>query len=200
MELAPPSTEKVQRDLALVKKALDGDQKAYAELMGYYREPLYYMLLKMCNNPYDAEDLTIEAFGKAFRYLGKYSETYAFSTWLFKIAANNCVDFLRKKNKAPLCVDSDIQDYAANFGGQPDKEQPLPEDSIMEKQRVKMMHWAVAQLRPKYRTLVELRYFEEYSYEEIANEMNISVNNVKIQLFRAKDMLASIMKNVKNTI
>lgn len=200
MELAPPSTEKVMRDMALVKKALDGDQKAYAELMGYYREPLYYMLLKMCNNPYDAEDLTIEAFGKAFRYLDKYSETYAFSTWLFKIAANNCVDFLRKKNKSPQCVDGDIQDFAANFGGHPDRDQVLPEESIMEKQRVKMMHWAVSQLRPKYRTLVELRYFEEYSYEEIAQELNISLNNVKIQLFRAKDMLAAIMKNVKNTI
>lgn len=200
MELAPANTEKVQRDLALIKRASDGDQRAYAELMSYYREPLYYMLLKMCNNPYDAEDLTIEAFGKAFRYLDKYSENYAFSTWLFKIAANNCVDFLRKKNKQPMCIDSDLQDFAANYGGHPDKDQILPEDTIIEKQRVKMMHWAVAQLRPKYRTLVELRYFEEYSYEEIAQELNISLSNVKIQLFRAKDMLAAIMKNVKNTI
>ncbi|MCQ2286999.1 MAG: sigma-70 family RNA polymerase sigma factor [Bacteroidales bacterium] len=200
MELAAPNTEKVQRDIVLVKRALEGDQKAYAELMSYYREPLYYMLLKMCNNPYDAEDLTIEAFGKAFRNIEKYSESFAFSTWLFKIAANNCVDFLRKKTKAPQCIDDDLQDFTANGGNATDKEQKNPEQSVIEKQRVKMLHWAVAQLRPNYRTLVELRYFEEYSYEEIAQEMNMSLSNVKIQLFRAKDMLAAIMKNVKNTI
>lgn len=199
MEVATPVTEKTQRDISLVSSALNGDQRAYAALMEYYREPLYFMLLKMCNNPYDAEDLTIEAFGKAFRHLCQYSTDFAFSTWLFKIATNNCVDFMRKKTRAPQCIDDDFQEnvFAEEELSQAPKN---PEDFVIEKQRINMMHWAVAQLRPKYRTLVELRYFQEYSYEEISKELNISLNNVKIQLFRAKDMLASIMRNMKYTI
>src|SRR5664279_4926106 len=100
MEIASRLTEKAQRDYALVQRAVQfGDQKAYAELLNNYRDSLYFMLLKMTNNPTDAEDLTIEAFGKAFRNLQQYTLEFAFSTWLFRIASNNCIDFLRKKNR-----------------------------------------------------------------------------------------------------
>ena len=91
-------TEKGLRDYKLVQLAIDkGDQRAYAELMKNYKDSIYFMLLKMTNNPDDAEDLTIEAFGKAFEKLHQYTPNYAFSTWLFKIASNNCIDFIRKK-------------------------------------------------------------------------------------------------------
>jgi len=202
MEIEENSSDKAQRDSALVHDALHNkNQKAYAMLMRFYRDPIYFMILKLCNNPYDAEDLTIEAFGKAFKNLHQYTTDFAFSTWLFRIAVNNCIDFLRKKNKTPYCIEDDIENYEKTI-----YEKFLvsshtnPEESIIEKQRIKMMHWAVEQLRPKYKKLVQLRYFDEYSYEEISQELNISLANVKVQLFRAKEMLAIIMENLKHSI
>lgn len=196
METIQTNTEKSKRDYQLLRDALDnGNQQAYAELLRLYRNPIYFMLLKMMNNPNDAEDLTMEAFGKAFKNLDKYSPDFAFSTWLFKIAANNCIDFLRKKNSMPNCVDQDLFAMEINLkdinGGMP----PTPEDHIIEKQRIVMLRKAVEQLRPKYRELVELRYFKEMSYEEISAQLDISLGNVKVQLFRAKEMLAGIMQN-----
>ena len=97
MEIGEHLSDKGKKDLGLVEKAKQGDQAAYAELMDRYRDSVYFMLLKMIKNSDDAEDLTIEAFGKAFNRLEQYSPSYAFSTWLFKIASNNCIDFIRKK-------------------------------------------------------------------------------------------------------
>lgn len=194
-------TEKAQRDYLLLTDALEnGNQKAYVQLMEFYREPIYYMLLKMCNSPYDAEDLTIEAFGKAFRNLDKYTTDFAFSTWLFKIAVNNCIDYIRKKAHSPQCVDSS-EEFPENSLLELNAPKPeTPEDLIIEKQKIVMMRSAVEQLRPKYRTVVEMRYFDELSYEEIAQELNLSLSNVKILLFRAKDMLSSIMENMQCSI
>jgi len=196
MESIQSASEKSKRDYQLLRDALDnGNQQAYAELLRIYRNPIYYMLLKMMNNPNDAEDLTMETFGKAFKNLHQYSTEFAFSTWLFRIAANNCIDFMRKKNTLPNCIDQDLFNMEVNIkdinGGLPD----TPEERIIEKQKIVMLRKAVDQLRPKYRELVELRYFRELSYEEISQEMGISINNVKIQLFRAKEMLAGIMQN-----
>lgn len=99
MEINNNLSDKAKFDLILVDRAVAGDQKAFAELMGRYRDAIFFMLLKMVNNKSDAEDLTIEAFGKAFKNLNQYSPSYAFSTWLFKIASNNCIDYLRKKEQ-----------------------------------------------------------------------------------------------------
>lgn len=105
MEVTSHLTEKALRDYKLVQQAIgDGNQHAYAELMKNYRDSLYFMLLKMTNNPHDAEDLTIEAFGKAFKKLHQYTPDYAFSTWLFKIASNNCIDFIRKRKNTPSAL------------------------------------------------------------------------------------------------
>lgn len=196
METIQSTSERSKRDYLLLREALDhGNQQAYAELLRLYRNPIYYMLLKMMNDPNDAEDLTMEAFGKAFKNLDQYSPEFAFSTWLFKIAANNCIDYMRKKSNMPTCVDQDLFNIEINFndlnGGMPD----TPEERIIEKQKIIMLRNAVDQLRPKYKQLIELRYFKEFSYEEISQELGISLNNVKIQLFRAKEMLAGIMQN-----
>ena len=201
MEVAIKLTDKARRDYLLVQDALyRGDQKAYAKLMQLYREPVYYMLLKMIRSPHDAEDLTLEAFGKAFRNLDKYTDNYAFSTWLFKVAVNNCIDYIRKRNCSPQCIDEGVFSSENSLHEITNPYDHTPEDTIIEKQKIKMMHLAVSQLRPKYRTLIEMRYFEELSYDEIAKELNISLSNVKILLFRAKDMLASIMENMRHSI
>ena len=104
MEINPGLSGKARYDIILVEKAKNGDSKAFASLMNRYRDSIYYMLLKMVNNPADAEDLTMEAFGKAFKSIETYTPTYAFSTWLFMIATNNCIDFIRKKtDKTQYC-------------------------------------------------------------------------------------------------
>ena len=104
----PCTTEKAKRDYTLLRQALDhNDQKAYAELMKLYRDSIYYILVKIVKNSDDAEDLTLETFGKAFKYLDKYSPQYAFSTWLFRIAVNNSIDFIRHKNNSPQCIDNE---------------------------------------------------------------------------------------------
>src|SRR5256885_8589216 len=105
MEVNPNLSEKAQIDFKLVGQAVKGEQKAYAELMQRYKDSIYFMLLKMVNNRDDADDLTIEAFGKAFKNIKQYTPDYAFSTWLFKIATNNCIDFIRKKRKQTMSID-----------------------------------------------------------------------------------------------
>src|SRR5512133_4265016 len=105
MELISDLSDKAKNDLLLVNQAKHGDEKAFAALMNRYWDSIYYMLLKMVNNPSDAEDLTIEAFGKAFRSIDTYVPRFAFSTWLFMIASNNCIDFIRKKHSSPVPLD-----------------------------------------------------------------------------------------------
>ncbi len=187
-------SEKAKQDLTLVEDALAGNQLAYATLMERYRDSIYFMMVKMVKNPDDADDLTIEAFGKAFSRLDQYSPSFAFSTWLFKIASNNCIDFIRKKRIQLTSMDSGIVMEDGEKMRIDAKSATLnPEETIMQGQRVVHMRLLVSKLKPKYRDLVEKRYFEELSYEEIAEQMNLPLGTVKAQLFRARDFLAAMM-------
>jgi len=199
MEVTSNLSEKAQYDYELVIQAIEGDQKAYAELLGRYRDAIYFMLLKMVNNSSDAEDLTIEAFGKAFKNINQYTPNYAFSTWLFKIATNNCIDFIRKKklnnisldqagaheDSAPMTIPTDTLD---------------PEENLISQQKVIMLRSIVSKLKPRYRKLIELRYFHEFSYEEISEELELPIGTVKAQLFRARELLYNILKNSSHKI
>jgi RNA polymerase sigma-70 factor (ECF subfamily) len=203
MEVTSHLTEKALRDYKLVQRAIEsGDQKAYADLMKNYRDSLYFMLLKMTNNPHDAEDLTIEAFGKAFKKLHQYTPDYAFSTWLFKIASNNCIDFIRKKKKYTFSMDQnfDEDETGTELAGKIPSETLNPEEELVKKQKIKLMHEVVEKLKPHYRTLIELRYFKEFSYDEIARELNLPLGTVKAQLFRAREFLFQILKHSKEKI
>ncbi len=194
MELNSNLSLKAQQDIALVEKAKKGDQLAYGELLGRYRDAIYFMLLKMVNNPIDAEDLTIEAFGKAFKNIDQYAPNFAFSTWLFKIATNNCIDFIRKKRASHVSLDQTVDgedSLAPSSLIQSDV--PDPEAYMINKQKIKHMRDIVSRLKPRYRQLVELRYFKEYSYEEIAVELDIPIGTVKAQLFRARELLLNIL-------
>lgn len=199
MELAGENlSDKGQYDYQLVQRALQsGDQKAYAELVARYRESVYYMLLKMVNNKDDAEDLTIEAFGKAFKRLHQYTPNFAFSTWLFKIASNNCIDFLRKKRRDTFSIDRTFEDDEGGEMMMDLRSDTLdPEEKVMKKQKILLLRDIVDKLKPRYRTLIELRYFEELSYEEIAQRLELPLGTVKAQLFRAREFLFQIMKNM----
>ena len=194
-------SEKAQKDLELVKSAIKGDQSAYAELMDRYRESIYFMMLKMVNNTDDADDLTIEAFGKAFNRLKQYSPSYAFSTWLYKIASNNCIDFIRKKRIKVTSMDTGITNSEGEriyIDAKSDNKDP--EEVTIHKQKVLLMRELVGKLKPRYRLLVEKRYFEELSYEEISQELNLPLGTVKAQLFRAREFLSNMIAKTKDTI
>ncbi|MFN3917087.1 MAG: RNA polymerase sigma factor [Flavobacteriales bacterium] len=200
MELGENLSDKAKQDYELVKKAVAGDQSAYADLMERYRDSIYFMLLKMVNNRDDAEDLTIEAFGKAFSRLGQYTPTFAFSTWLFKIATNNCIDHIRKKRLNLLSLDNGYSSEDENTTIDVKSSDLDPEEETIRVQKVKMMRNVVTRLKPRYRRLIEMRYFEELSYEEIAEQMDLPLGTVKAQLFRAREFLYQIMKNSKDSI
>ena len=195
-------TDKAARDYRLVCLAREkGDEKAFADLLKIYREPLYLMLLKMTNDPVEADDLTIEAFGKAFRSLHLYTPTHAFSTWLFTIASNNCIDHIRKKRLKTVSINNVYsQDNEEQTEMQIESNAPNPEEEFITSQRVMIMRETVQLLKPRYRNLVEMRYFEELSYEEISLKLNLPIGTVKAQLFRARDLLYNLLKDRKDLI
>ena len=194
-------SDKARFDLILVEAAKKGDQSAYAQLMDRYRESIYYMMFKMVRHQDDADDLTIEAFGKAFSRLEQYSPSYAFSTWLFKIASNNCIDFIRKKRIKVTSMDTGYTTSNGEVIFVDAKAHTLnPEETIIHGQKVIHMRLLVSKLKPRYRQLVEKRYFEELSYEEISEELNLPLGTVKAQLFRARDFLSSMIEKTKDSI
>jgi RNA polymerase sigma factor (sigma-70 family) len=197
MEITHGLSDKAKGDLLLVEEARRGNEKAFASLMNRYRDSIYFMLLKMVNNASDAEDLTIEAFGKAFRNLDSYTPKFAFSTWLFKIATNNCVDFIRKKQVSPTPLDH-LQDSLDNVTVNIQSDLPDPEESLIYHQKIAALKDIVSQLKPRYKSLIELRYYKEYSYEEISSELNLPIGTVKAQLYRAKTLLYNILIKTGN--
>jgi RNA polymerase sigma factor (sigma-70 family) len=200
MELIAHLSDKGRHDYQLVQRALnEGEQKAYAELMERYREPIYFMLLKMVNNKDDAEDLTIEAFGKAFRRLAQYTPQFAFSTWLFKIATNNCIDHIRRKRIKAVSIDQGFQSEDGDTIEISIKDAVLdPAEAMQKEERIRKMRAIVDKLKPRYKKLVEMRYFDEMAYEEIAEELNLPLGTVKAQLFRAREFLFQMMKSTKD--
>ena len=199
MEINPNLSEKGKHDYALILRATENsDQKAYAELMERYRDSIFHLCRKMVFNDDDADDLTIETFGKAFQRLKQYTPAFAFSTWLFKIASNHCIDFIRKKRINALSLDRGLEtEEGGNIQFTVTDDAPDPIETLEKKQRIEMMRLVVSELKPRYRRLVELRYFEEYSYDEIALELDLPLGTVKAQLYRARDILASVMESSK---
>ena len=194
------STKAIE-DFKLIDMAVDGDEKAYAKLLQRYKRPVYHMILKMVRNVDDAEDLTIESFAKAFKSLARFKKDFTFSTWLFRIATNNSIDFIRKKKLNTLSIENtytdddgqsvsiDVEDLNLN-----------PQDITIRAQKEEIMQVFVSMLPAKYQKLVRLRYFNELSYEEIAQELEAPLGTVKAQLHRARELMYDLVKNKKEHI
>ena len=200
MEINPNFSDNAKNDFHIVSRAKEGDQKAYAELMQRYKDSIYFMALKMVNNKDDAMDLTVETFGKAFENLGKYKPDFAFSTWLFRIATNNCIDFIRKKRLNVVSLNSLTDQDGEERQFEVRSENLNPEETSIKKQENEKLKNIVDQLPSRYRTLIILRYFEEQSYEEIAQQLDLPLGTVKAQLFRARDLLANVMNRKKTNL
>jgi RNA polymerase sigma-70 factor (ECF subfamily) len=196
MEIKKP---KSNTDFELIRKAKEGDQVSFTKLMEQYRQSVYFMILKMIHNRDDADDILMITFSKAFNNIQSYSEDFAFSTWLFKIASHNCIDFIRKKKLQITSLDGSQRDEEENTTPLhlPDKSED-PEETIIKQQKALKLRAIVDKLSPKYRQLIEMRYFEELSYDEIAEKTDLPIGTVKAQLFRAKDLLYQLYNPSKD--
>jgi RNA polymerase sigma factor (sigma-70 family) len=187
-------SNKALEDFDLIDKAVvEKDQQAYATLMKRYKKAVYFMILKMIRDADDAEDLTMEAFAKAFRNLERFKKDYTFSTWLFRIATNNTIDFIRKKKLKTMSLNNTMSDDSGNSVNiDVEDDDNNPQDEFIRSQRIEMVRIFVDKLPAKYRKLVQLRYFDELSYEEIAQELEKPLGTVKAQLHRSRELLYEI--------
>jgi RNA polymerase sigma factor (sigma-70 family) len=199
-EMSNNLTEKGQRDLKLINRALaSGDPAAYSELMKLYRDPLYFMLYEKVSDQELAKDLTIESLGKAFQKLHLYTPDYTFSTWLFTVARNHCIDYLRKHKLPTISIDKMMLDEDGKRTNFDLVSNDLnPEQKMEKKQRIAFLRQIVNQLKPTYRDLVKMRYFKELSYEEIAETLDIPIGTVKAQLHRSREQLFKILSGSRD--
>ncbi|MCH1437997.1 MAG: sigma-70 family RNA polymerase sigma factor [Flavobacteriales bacterium] len=186
-----------ERDTLLVQEALEGSQKAYADLMGFYWEQVERFLSSKLSGREDVEDLAIATFSKAFDKLDTYNTSFAFSTWLLTIASNTLIDFFRKKEQKTLSIDRDTSDDERPALNIVDRSLD-PEGNLIRKQKNKEISRMVHRLKPHYRELIILRYLDELSYAEIAKKLDMPLGSVKAKLFRARDLLMDILKSNEN--
>lgn len=189
-------SDKALEDFRLIDHAVGGDDKAYAQLMQRYRRAVFHMVLKMVRNIDDAEDLTIESFAKAFRSLHRFKKDFTFSTWLFRIATNNTIDFIRKRKLNTLSIENTYtDDNGESVSIDVEDENLDPQEEAIRSQKAELMQVFVDKLPPKYQKLVRLRYFQELSYEEIAEEIEAPLGTVKAQLHRARELMYELVKS-----
>ncbi len=186
---------RIERDKELVLQALSATStNAFDKLLKHYWRQVYNHIHKMIANDSDAEDLTMETFAKAFGNIHKYNNDYAFSTWLYRIAGNTTIDFLRKNKPEDV--------FSTFISDDEEREHPVaieiasktavvltPEEISINKDNTTKLKGVIEQLKPAYRDVLMLRFYEELSYDEIATQLNIPINNVKVQLHRAKQLL-----------
>lgn len=175
-----------------IEKAKVGDQVAFTTLLDYYWNEVYGFMLQRTQNETDAEDITIETFAKAFDKIATYNPDFQFNTWLISIAKNVHIDMIRKK-KSTLFIDiTDEEDSQAyNIADS----SPSAEDKLITEQNLSRLLQCIKELKPHYQEVIQLRYFQELSYQEISEELEEPLSNVKIKLLRAKKLLAEIIKN-----
>ena len=183
-----------QQDSELVNRALQGDQHAYEEILRRYRQPLYHLIYRMVRNKMDTEDLVQEAFIKAFSSLASFNQNYAFSTWLFRIAINNTIDFFRKRKLKTLSIDTPIDAKDGEISRDLPDSSLIPDKNLLNREKNKLIQEAIDSLPEKYRTPILLRHHEEKSYEEISEIMQIPLGTVKARIFRAREMLKKMLK------
>ena len=193
MEINANFSDNAKNDFNLVVRAREGDQKAYADLMHRYKDSIYFMALKMVNNKEDAMDLTVETFAKAFEKLDKYQPEFAFSTWLFRVGTNNCIDFIRKKKLNTQSINGMVDDDGDERPLQIKSDSLNPEEVSMKKEQTQTLKVLIDSLPSRYRNLIVLRYFDELSYEEISEQLDLPLGTVKAQLFRARYLLGNIV-------
>ena len=187
------SMDRKVQDQHLVRQTLAGDNTAYAKLVDQYRVPIHAHIYRMLDNPRDVEDITQDAFERALRNLGSYNQGHAFSTWLYRIATNTCLDYQRKRRPelsidAPPATDrDDARELHPSVGH-------TPESTYIRKQREMLMRRVIRKLSARQQLLLEMFYFEDMTYPEIATELGTNTNNVRQQLHHSRAALLKLLQ------
>jgi RNA polymerase sigma-70 factor (ECF subfamily) len=180
----------------LIVRALEGDQRAYESLMKRYHHGIYVMIYQMIKNREETEDLVQETFMKAFHALENYNNQFAFSTWLYKIAYNNCIDAIRKRKLKTQPIDRPIQHADGESVQELRDDTTSPEKDFLYAEKQKFIQDAVDSLPEIYREVIRLRHQEERSYEEISERLGLPIGTVKARIFRAREVLKQKLREV----
>jgi RNA polymerase sigma-70 factor (ECF subfamily) len=181
-------------DEVLIRKALEGEQKAYQELLERYQKTVFHIVIKIIRNQEDARDLVQETFMRAFNTLESYRSEFRFSTWLCKIAANCSIDYLRKKKIKAFSMDKPVETRNGTMEIELEDRTANPEEKLLRKQRLLNIEDAIESLPDKYREVIVYRHHDDKSYEEIAGILGVPIGTVKARIFRARELLKKRLK------
>ena len=187
-----------EEDYKLIDDIREGDARArdnaYRRLLSKYRNQIYNLILKIVHNSEEVEDLVQESFSKAFNSITNFNKEYAFSTWLYRIATNSSIDYLRKRRLKTFSLDNPIKGKDDEYYVEIPDSREEPGKNMMQSQRDQLVREAIAQLPDKYRVVIEMRHLQELAYEEIAEELCLPLGTVKAHIFRAREMLYKMLR------
>ncbi|SMO89288.1 RNA polymerase sigma factor [Gracilimonas mengyeensis] len=195
----PNASASSLEDDKFVAEALSGNEASYKKLVDKYQKPLYFHIRKMIKEVELVEDLVQEVFMKAFHNLSTYSNEYAFSTWLYRIATNHTIDYLRKKKLKTLSINDPYKTKDGEMEIQLPDETYSTDEPVMKKQRKQIVQDAIQNLPEKYKAVIEMRHMEEKTYQEIADILDLPLGTVKAHIFRARELLYKALKDKKET-
>lgn len=182
-----------------VKSALKGNEGAYKQLVQKYERPIFFHIKKMIKENDVLEDLVQEIFIKAFHNLSTYSNEYAFSTWLYRIATNHSIDYLRKKKLQTLSINDPYKTKDGEIEIQLPDSTYEADAGVIKKERKAIVNEAIDSLPEKYREVIKMRHMEEMSYQEIAEELDLPLGTVKAHIFRAREILYKALIDKRGT-
>jgi len=183
-----------EEDIQLIARARRGDERAFRSLLEKYERPVFSICMRMVRNREEATDLAQESFIKVFSMLERYDPSYAFSSWLFKITSNLCIDFLRKRRVETYPMDAPIDGEKGEIARQYESPAPDPDTVLGRKETMERLNAAIDGLPDHYRVMLILRHQENLSYEEIAATLEIPLGTVKARIHRAREMLKAHLK------
>lgn len=174
----------------LIRQAKAGDQRAFNDLLNFYWKEVYRFQLSKGQNDDEAEDITIKTFARAFDKIDTFDEKYQFKTWLITISNNLYIDQMRKKKTETISIHKNPTEIHKIVD-----EDPSPADQLIQEQNLAQLKSYIQQLKPHYQVVINMRYFQDLSYKEMAEKMGEPMNNIKVKLLRAKKLLAEIITN-----
>ncbi len=192
--LSPAKLESRQEDLRLIRNAIRGDQASYKRLMKKYHDPIFNLIARIIRNREQVEDLTQEAFVKAFASLKNFNEEYAFSTWIYKIATNSSIDYIRKKKLDTFSINKPIALEESDYSFELPDTTYQPDKTLIQHQRTRLIEEAIERLPEKYKRVIIMRHTEDRDYSEIAKILKLPIGTVKAHIFRARELLNRFLR------